>query len=346
MRDAVDVVVVGAGPIGRLVALDLITRYSIPSPARILRVLWIIRNAETREGIMRHGISMERAGSPPAKDTESASQPRIMTNELGFIESLEQAAQLVSKPDAAIVCVKAYSLDDVLASTRRLFPDSPLLVIANGILDIPDAFIGVMFGGGRLEDCKLILTKSLKLAWGRADAPAIGSRARDIATEAGGDDSQAFIFHFLFAGEGCVEYRYEPDISRTMLEKAIANSVINPLTAILDAPNEAILDERLTPLMRGLVREACEAFNAAYAGIGDVSKRKSRLFDAETEYAQVMQVARDTALNFSSMLQDIRAGRKTEVEWLNGRIVEMGRAYGVKTPLNEWVVAMIEALGV
>jgi 2-dehydropantoate 2-reductase len=44
------------------------------------------------------------------------------------------------------------------------------------------------------------------------------------------------------------------------------------------------------------------------------------------------------------MLQDLRAGRRTEVDALNGAIVALGRQHGVPTPVNEMVTEMIKFL--
>jgi 2-dehydropantoate 2-reductase len=46
----------------------------------------------------------------------------------------------------------------------------------------------------------------------------------------------------------------------------------------------------------------------------------------------------------TSMLQDIDAGRKTEVEIFAGKAVELGRAYGIPTPMNEMVLHIIRVL--
>lgn len=346
MRDAVDVVVIGAGPVGTLIANDLIVRYNVESAARVLRVLWVIRNAANRDGFMRYGLMMERGDEiPPSQATAKAPPARILTNELGLIDSIEDVATLVPNPDAVIVCVKAYSLDEVLANVRRLFPDSPTLIIANGIHSINDVFGGVFFGGARLaEEGRLILTKQLDLVWGNIPDPMSDLVERNAIAD-GLIESQALIFHVLFGGDGVVTYRYERDIRRTMLAKAIVNSVINPLTAIIDAPNEIILDECLQPLVRGLVSEACDAIDAAGVDDEDSSKRQPRMFNVDAEYANVLQVARDTGSNISSMLQDVRAGRPTETPWLNGRIVELGRMFGAETPLHEWIKGMIGTLG-
>jgi 2-dehydropantoate 2-reductase len=44
------------------------------------------------------------------------------------------------------------------------------------------------------------------------------------------------------------------------------------------------------------------------------------------------------------MLQDVEAGRKTEVEIFAGTVIELGRQYGVETPVNEVLFRMIRTL--
>jgi 2-dehydropantoate 2-reductase len=46
----------------------------------------------------------------------------------------------------------------------------------------------------------------------------------------------------------------------------------------------------------------------------------------------------------ASMLQDLERGAKTEVDVINGGVVEKGREYGVQTPLNERVVELMHAM--
>ena len=46
-----------------------------------------------------------------------------------------------------------------------------------------------------------------------------------------------------------------------------------------------------------------------------------------------------------SMLQDVMRGRRTEIDYLNGFVVDEGRRLGVKTPFNERVVEVYRARG-
>jgi 2-dehydropantoate 2-reductase len=44
------------------------------------------------------------------------------------------------------------------------------------------------------------------------------------------------------------------------------------------------------------------------------------------------------------MLQDVRAGRRTEVDYIHGAVVQLGKETGVPTPCNEFLAAMIKGI--
>jgi 2-dehydropantoate 2-reductase len=44
------------------------------------------------------------------------------------------------------------------------------------------------------------------------------------------------------------------------------------------------------------------------------------------------------------MLQDVRSGRPTEIDWINGEVVRRGRQHGVPTPVNEALLKLVEVL--
>jgi 2-dehydropantoate 2-reductase len=60
--------------------------------------------------------------------------------------------------------------------------------------------------------------------------------------------------------------------------------------------------------------------------------------------AEVRRVAACTAVNISSMLQDLRARRPTEVEFINGAICRQGAELGLATPLNLSLTRLVQAM--
>ena len=59
-------------------------------------------------------------------------------------------------------------------------------------------------------------------------------------------------------------------------------------------------------------------------------------------FRQRSRVMEMTRPNVSSMLQDIRAGRRTEIESINGAVARLGKELGIATPVNNWLTAMVQ----
>lgn len=114
------------------------------------------------------------------------------------------------------------------------------------------------------------------------------------------------------------------DVQGLLWGKLVINAGINPLTALLEVPNGALLAS--SSIMEVMVSAAEETASVA-AALG------VKLPFADPG-AQVMDVARSTGENISSMLQDIRRGAPTEVDAISGAIVREGERAGIATPIN------------
>jgi len=118
------------------------------------------------------------------------------------------------------------------------------------------------------------------------------------------------------------------DIAGAVWRKVVVNAGINPLTAILGVENGRLLE--LAParrLMEELAREAVV-----------VASGQGVELDEQEAVALVVRVAERTAANRSSMLQDISAGRRTEIDAINGAIAALGPA-----PVNRAVAELVRA---
>ena len=123
------------------------------------------------------------------------------------------------------------------------------------------------------------------------------------------------------------------ELLQQQLEKLVVNSVLNPLTAIVDNRNGSILHNfPLTRTMRLLLAETSHVIRSLpeLQNVPNVNTRFSpqRLEDL------VVSVTQRTADNISSMLADVRAGRRTEIEYINGYIVKRGEEMGLKCLVN------------
>ena len=114
------------------------------------------------------------------------------------------------------------------------------------------------------------------------------------------------------------------DVLGLLWGKLVINAAINPLTALLEVPNGALLAS--SSIMEVMVRAAEET-----AAVAASLRVKLPFADPGV---QVMDVARSTGENSSSMLQDIHRGAPTEIDAINGAVVREGERAGVSTPIN------------
>lgn len=132
-----------------------------------------------------------------------------------------------------------------------------------------------------------------------------------------------------------------PDLLQIQLDKLAVNCIINPLTALLDARNGAILNNyALTRTMRLLLSEISLVIRSLpeLQYIPNVSQR----FDPGRLETVVVAVAHRTSDNVSSMLADTRQGAHTEIDYLNGWIVRRGEELGIRCAMNYMVMQLIK----
>lgn len=122
-----------------------------------------------------------------------------------------------------------------------------------------------------------------------------------------------------------------PDIARSLWQKVAVNAAINGLTALGAFPNGAIAnDPALLESAEIIAEEAASVARAKGIELGGMR-------------GAVLNTATATADNRSSMLQDIEAGRRTELPAIHGAILAAGQETGVDTPVIRVVAAVIRA---
>ncbi len=128
-----------------------------------------------------------------------------------------------------------------------------------------------------------------------------------------------------------LEARLSENIAKDVWNKLVVNCVVNPLTAILRVRDGEIITDSLNPVRSEIVSE-CVA----------VAKAEGMVLPADLREKIDRSVAGYG--NFSSMYQDIVRGRKTEIDFLNWKIVELGTKHGIATPVNATLTSLIKYL--
>jgi 2-dehydropantoate 2-reductase len=136
----------------------------------------------------------------------------------------------------------------------------------------------------------------------------------------------------MFADAG-VECRVTAKIIKAKWEKLVWNAGFNGLAAITGLSAEKLLSFKPA---RGIVSRLMEETIA-------VAQGKSVPVDPSTgdRHIEFTEKMRDV---IPSMLQDIRAGRITEIDSINGLVCREGEKAGIATPYNEFVWAAVSAI--
>ncbi|KAF2018589.1 putative 2-dehydropantoate 2-reductase family protein [Aaosphaeria arxii CBS 175.79] len=135
----------------------------------------------------------------------------------------------------------------------------------------------------------------------------------------------------------CRSYDWS-SIFQIQLEKLSVNAFCNPLCALADSQNKYLFT--IPDICRSLMREISSVVLAMpeFQGAPGVRQR----FSPEVLEQTVMGIIERTRETTCSMVWDLRAGRETEIAYINGYWCRRGRELGVPTPINDELVARIE----
>jgi 2-dehydropantoate 2-reductase len=123
------------------------------------------------------------------------------------------------------------------------------------------------------------------------------------------------------------------DLENRIFHKLLINAIINPLTAIFDVENGQLPDH---PTREKLMRELYKETEHVLVNAG--------MSMPEDGWQLIIDVCRQTSRNISSMLSDIRAGRATEIDAINGGVARLAAKHGLQAPLNLAMTELVQAL--
>ncbi len=264
------------------------------------RVHLVDHRPERAERLDKAGITIESNGE-------------IVTEHPGISTHVPTGADLV------IVLTKAYS-----TGSLRFPPEVPVLTLQNGL--------------GNVETLCSTLGSSRVIAGTTTEAATLLSEGRIKHVASGVSRLGAWTSCPTAAAEEClraagfkVELTDAP--GQLVWSKVAINAGINPLTALLDVPNGALLQvKEIRELMRDLVVEAAK-----------VASTEGYRFDLSlVEVAE--EICEHTRDNISSMLQDVRARRQTEIDALSGEILRRAQLASLPTPRTRVVYQLVRGL--
>jgi 2-dehydropantoate 2-reductase len=237
-------------------------------------------------------------------------------------------AKELPAPDLIILAVKAYDLDEVLAQIETVLTDrTVILTLQNGI-DTEDRIIARFKRDCVVGGVAFIYSKIVSP--GLIDHYKKGTVA--IGELMGHESERVLQIRELFTNAG-IPCQLSKDIRRSKWEKMCWNCVFNPLTVLIDDKVSRALEH---PEMMRVIHQIVAEITAVSAAV-----KVPLPSDMPDRVVKWTQEIRDI---HTSMYDDWKAGRQTEIRNLNGYIVDLGRALGIPTPVNEALTAMIKTL--
>lgn len=263
---------------------------------------------EAVDAIHARGICIERDGEAQIIRVHAADDPHA-----------------VAPVDLALVAVKAYQTERAAQWANLILkPDGIALTLQNGLgnYEILAAQVGAQRAamGVTMQGATLLGPGHIRHA------------GRGTTTLAATPTTRAALQRVmqLFNQSG-IETHLADDVASLMWGKLVVNSAINALTAIYRVPNGWLVEH---PETRALM-------SAAAQETANVATALGIKLPYNDPVERAMQVARATASNKSSTLQDVLRGAPTELERINGAVVREGKRLGIPTPVNEKLLRVL-----
>ena len=245
------------------------------------------------------------------------------------IKAANEINDIDVKPDLLIFFVKSYNTEKAAKEVCQLIDKgASVLTLQNGLgnIDILSKYLGsdrviagaTSYGATIISPGKVFHAGSGPTTIGELNGN-ITIRIKDIAN--------------LFSQSGI-----KTDITQNVLgviwSKLVINVGINALGVLLNVKNGELITGAFAPkLQNDLIAEALL-----------IAKKKGIRLLHEDMKKEVITICEKTKDNLNSMLQDVIKKRKTEIDFINGAIVDEGKAYNISTPVNETITYLIKAI--
>ncbi|HET7059620.1 MAG TPA: 2-dehydropantoate 2-reductase [Nitrospiraceae bacterium] len=232
------------------------------------------------------------------------------------------------RPELIVLGVKAHDLDEVLNQIEPVLTEKTVILTLQNGIDTEDRL------RARIQrDC---VVGGVAYIYSRIAEPGVIEHYKKGAVAIGelmGNESERLLaIRDLFTAAG-IPCHLSKDIRRTKWEKMCWNCVFNPITVLIDDHVAKALDH---PEMMGVIRQIVGEVAAVSAAM-----KVPLPLDMPERVVKATQEIRDI---HTSMYDDWKAGRRTEIDYLNGFIVRKGRDLGIPTPVNEALTAMIKTI--
>lgn len=237
--------------------------------------------------------------------------------------------------DIILLCVKSFDTQEACRQVRPyLAPEGLVVSVQNGLGNLE--IIAREFGAARTIGARVIFGARIK----RPGAVTVTVYADKVLLGAVSGLTPRSRLEAVAADLNAagIPTQVVDDILTHLWGKVLYNCALNPLGAILGVPYGALGDNPETrQLMRLIIDEIYQVAAAKSVPLSHAT--------AEAYFQHFLEnLVPPTAAHWPSMWQDLEAGRRTEIEALNGAICRYGRETGVATPYNDTISRLVRFL--
>lgn len=235
----------------------------------------------------------------------------------------------VGKLDLVIFLPKSGQTPEAAANARCLFAEETVALTLQNGLGNPETIEGLV--GEKRVLAGVTMHGSTLLEPGRILHGGLGETV--IGEMRGGLSPRAEKIAAVFNRAG-LSTKVSTEIWNDVWGKLLVNVGVNALTAISRLRNGAVVEH---PEALDILRRSVEEAQG-------VARAKGIRLPYENAVQKVENACRATQANFSSMLQDVLNRRETEVDFINGAVVREGQKWGLETPVNQMLTALVKIL--
>ena len=277
-------------------------------------------NDVTLIGRKPHMKKIEEKGLKIVGKTDVVVYPKVACN----------PREIKLEPDVILLTVKSYDTERAICDIKDLITEGTMIMSLQNGLDNLEKILSHV----KKENVVAAVTTEAAMLL----EPGVVEHTGKGKTVLGhlGDDAKKvkpIVDTFNRAG---LRATISTNIQRDIWRKAIVNSCINPVTAIFGIRNGKILESET---LQDLVERVCKESTSVANSMG-------MNFDLSEMKEEVFRVIRDTANNYSSMVQSLRRKSRTEIDSINGYICNTGKKNGVDVTLNELLTKFIKIMEV
>jgi 2-dehydropantoate 2-reductase len=230
--------------------------------------------------------------------------------------------------DFVLFCVKAYDNAAAADQIRPLIePETVVLSVQNGIEN--EQQIGEVIGPEHIVGCVSYVSSIIESPGVIAQTGGPGKIV--LGEMQGGKSARAETIQSTLQNSG-IATELHSDIQIALWQKFLAINGVNGITALTRLPmGEILACEETRNLMRGTMQEVETIARASGANLPEDCVDQSMEF-----FSSVESSVR------GSMYYDLAAGRRLELDVLNGTVVRLGGEHGIPTPINFAIYAALK----